>query len=421
MTFALVDCNNFYASCERVFNPQLAGKPVVVLSNNDGCVVARSAESKLLGIPMGAPYFKIEQEFRKLGGIALSSNYALYADMSNRVMSILASYSPQQEVYSIDECFLGMTGFEGLTSIGRDIRRKVLGWTGLPVCVGFATSKTLAKLANHVAKKRSEWQGVCDLTGLSLSEQDALVGSLAVGEVWGVGRKIEARLGLMGISTVRQLRVASPSRIREAFGVVLERTVMELNGVSCIALEEVAPAKQQIMVSRSFGAPVYDLAELQNAVGEFIGNAAVKLRKQSSCAGLVMVFIRTSPFRVGDAQYGGSLVVPLPSPSNDTLLLSAAALAGLAVIYKPGFAYAKAGVMLSELVNQDYVPQDLFAEPQVRDGELMVALDKINAKFGKGKLVTGVAMSRDAVWKMRQNRRSPRYTTRFDDLIRIRA
>lgn len=349
MTIALIDVNNFYASCERVFNPKLAGRPVVVLSNNDGCVVARSAEAKALKIPMGAPYFEIERDFRKHGGIALSSNYALYADMSNRVMSILAEYSPQQEVYSIDECFLGMEGFQELSSIGQAIRTHIKQWTGLPVCVGFGQSKTLSKLANHVAKKQPEWNGVCDLTMLDVNDRDALIGGIEVGEVWGVGRRIAERLEAMGIRTVRQLRDADHAQIRKMFSVVLERTVMELRGIPCLELEEVAPAKQQIMVSRSFGQSVFDLADLESAVGNFIFRAAEKLRNQDSCASAVMVFAQTSPFK-DMPQYGRSITVPISTATDDTLTLTNAAMTGLAAIYKPGYAYAKAGVMLTELI-----------------------------------------------------------------------
>lgn len=421
MTFALIDCNNFYASCERVFNPKLAGRPVVVLSNNDGCVVARSAEAKALKIPMGAPYFKIEREFRRHGGIALSSNYALYADMSNRVMSILAEYSPQQEVYSIDECFLGMSGFQELTTKGHAIRSHIKQWTDLPVCVGFAQTKTLSKLANHVAKKQPEWNGVCDLTMLDDSDRDALIGGLEVGEIWGVGRRIAERLEKMGITTVRQLRDADQAQIRRAFSVVLERTVMELRGVSCLNLEEVAPAKQQIMVSRSFGQSVFELTDLENAVGNFIFRAAEKLRNQQSCAGAVMVFAHTSPFK-DTPQYGRSITVPISTATDDTLALTNAAIAGLAAIYKPGYAYSKAGVMLVDLVARDRVPKDLFSsqEQKGKSLALMAALDKVNARFGRGALTTGAAAIQTR-WRMKQDRRSPCYSTRWTDLIRIKA
>ena len=252
-TFALIDGNNFYVSCERVFNPSLEGKPVVVLSNNDGCAVARSQEVKALGITMATPWFQMQDLAKKHGIIALSSNYTLYADMSNRMMAVLRKFSPQQEVYSIDECFLSLDGFNtDLTAYGQRIRQQVKRWTGIPVCVGIGSSKTLAKLANHVAKKRPEWHGVCDLGNLSASALDALLASIEVGEVWGVGSRIREKLASIQIHTVLALQQADSSLIRQQFSVVMERTIMELRGVSCLALEEIAPAKQQIMCSRSF-------------------------------------------------------------------------------------------------------------------------------------------------------------------------
>lgn len=286
--FALVDCNNFYASCEKLFDPRLKTRPVVVLSNNDGCVVARSAEVKALGIPMGVPWFQLQAQARKHGIVACSSNYALYADMSNRVVEVLSSFSPKIEVYSIDESFLDFTGFErqGYTSYGAEIRQRVADWLGLAVCVGIGTSKTLAKLANHCAKKsHAGADGVCDFTVMSEPALVQLFARIVVGEVWGVGRQITARLEAMGIKTVLQLRDANPETIRSRFSVVLERTVRELRGISCLDLQEVDPDKQQIMSSRSFGAVIYELADLEEAVASYIAKAAEKLRAQDSLAG----------------------------------------------------------------------------------------------------------------------------------------
>ena len=416
--FALVDCNNFYASCERTFNPKLAGHPIVVLSNNDGCVVARSAESKIMGIPMGVPYFKIEKDFRKAGGIALSSNYALYADMSNRVMSILAKFSPGQEVYSIDECFLSMDGQSDLSEIGKIIRTRVRQWTGLPVCVGIGPSKTLAKLANHVAKKRPAWSGVCSLIGLSEQEQLEIIGDFDVGEVWGVGRKITARLEQMGITTVRQLRGADVTLIRREFSVVMERTVMELRGVSCLALEDVAPPKKQIMSSRSFGQPVFDLPGLEEAVAAYISRAAEKLRRQRHVAGGVMVLLETNPFKPGEPQYHPSIAVPLVTPTSDTRELIRSAFIGLHRIFREGYAYKKAGVMLMELGPQASMRQnDLFATPadSEKSTKLMATMDALNARFGRGSTrLAAEGVEQD--WKMKRGRMSPCYTTRWEDL-----
>jgi len=388
----------------------------------NGCVVARSAESKAMGIPMGAPYFKIEREFLKAGGVALSSNYSLYADMSSRVMSILATFSPNQEIYSIDECFLGMDGFDNIPAIGQEIRHKVKQWTGLPVCVGIAPSKTLAKLANHVAKKKPGWEGVCSLIGLAESEVLDIIGNIDVGEVWGVGRKISKRLEEKGVATVAQLRNADLKTIRREFSVVLERTVMELRGVSCLDLEEVAPDKQQIMSSKSFGQPIYDLAELEEAVASYTSRAAEKLRRQHHVAGGVLVLIQTNPFKPDEPQYYPSISVPLVTPTSDTRGLIEAAFKGLRRIYRQGYAYKKAGIMLVELGPEgQQIQSDLFAKPASPEAKkLMAVMDTLNNRFGRGTLrIAAEGIQKD--WQMKRGRMSPRYTTEWKHLIRARA
>lgn len=340
--FALVDCNNFYASCEKLFNPKLKSRPVVVLSNNDGCVVARSAEVKALGIPMGVPWFKIQAEAKRHGIVAFSSNYELYADLSNRCVEVLSGFTPNIEVYSIDESFLELSGFArvGYQEYGQQIRQRVGDWLGLAVCVGIGTTKTLAKLANHCAKKELAGQdGVCDFTRMSASDLAALFARIDVGEVWGVGRKITARLNEMGIQTVRQLHDADPETIRSRFSVVLERTVRELGGVSCLSLEEVVPAKQQIMSSRSFGTLIYDLEELEEAVASYISRAAEKLRSQDSLAGAIQVYIRTNIFKPESPQYQRAVTVPLPEATADSRVLTMWGLRVLRRIYRPGFGY----------------------------------------------------------------------------------
>ena len=327
--FALVDGNNFYVSCERVFNPKLEGKPVVVLSNNDGCAVARSAEVKALGVKMGTPWFQMKDLARKHGIIALSSNYELYADLSNRMMSLLGRFSPDQEIYSIDECFLGLDGFHhyDILSYGQEIRQTVKQWIGIPVCVGVAPTKTLAKLANHCAKKNlAGSEGVCDLGCLSPTALSSLFSKIPVGEVWGVGRRLSAQLGERGIASVEDLRTANAKILRREFSVVLERTIAELNGISCLAMEDAVPNKQQIMSSRSFGQYVYDLEPLKEAVASYIAIAAEKLRSQGSRAGMVQVYIRTNPHKENVPQYQRGLMVSLPEPSDDTLRLTKLAL-----------------------------------------------------------------------------------------------
>ena len=427
--FALVDCNNFYASCEKLFDPKLKDRPVVVLSNNDGCVVARSAEVKALGIPMGVPWFQIQAEARRYGIVAFSSNYALYADMSNRVVEVLSDFSPNLEVYSIDESFLDLSGMsmraESLAAYGVEIRQRVADWLGLAVCVGIAPTKTLAKLANHCAKKGlAGADGVCDFTTLNSGALSHLFARIEVGEVWGVGRQIKARLAAMGIHTVRQLRDADAETIRERFSVVLERTVCELRGESCLDLQEVVPDKQQIMSSRSFGTLVYERADLEEAVASYIAKAAGKLRAQDSLAGGVQVYIRTNVFKPEVPQYQKGVTVPLPEATADTRVLTQWAIRILRRIYRPGFGYHKAGVMLLDLVPAAKRQLALFDSQggagDARSGKLMAVLDDINQRYGRQSLrlaAEGVERS----WQMRRGNLSPGYTTSWDGLPVARA
>lgn len=339
--FALVDGNNFYVSCERVFRPSLVGRPVVVLSNNDGCAIARSNEAKALGIRMGQPWHECRELERTQGLIGLSANFALYGDLSSRMMTVAASFAPRQETYSIDESFLDFSGVRGdLTEICRQMRQRINQCIGIPCGVGLGPTKTLAKLANHIAKTAERKPGsyplalaqVCHLGLLQQSELDAVMATTGVGEVWGVGRKIGMQLTEAGIKTVLDLaRLDAPS-VRRRFSVVLERTVRELQGLRCIGLDDEPAPRQQIMVSRSFGRTVTQTPDLSTAVAEFTSRASVKLRRQHSAAGAIMVFISTSPFRVEDAQYSRSVTVPLMRPSSDTAVLVTAALIGLRLI-----------------------------------------------------------------------------------------
>lgn len=415
----LIDVNNFYVSCERVFNPKLIGKPVVVLSNNDGCAVARSNEAKALGVPMGAPWFKLKDLAKQHGIIALSSNYALYADMSNRVMSILREYSPDQEVYSIDESFLDLTGFQSrdLIKYGQHMRRRILKWTGLPVCVGIGATKTLAKLANHCAKKRPQFSGVCNFNTMTDSELDTLFAEIEVGEIWGVGRKLAPKLEALGFNTVLDLKQANPERLRQQFSVMMEKTIRELNGTVCIELEEVAPSKKQILSSRSFGQPVRDYNSLAESITLYMSRAAEKLRKQRSYAGSVYVYIRTSPFKPDDPFYSNGLTIPLSSPTDDSRRLVQVALWCLKHIYKPNYNYAKAGVMLSELVPAEGAQTDMFSRIQssLKSDELMATMDKINRKMGKESIKLA-SEGFKGPWKMRQQNKSQNFTTQWSDL-----
>jgi DNA polymerase V len=415
---ALIDCNNFYVSCERAFNPSLKGKPVVVLSNNDGCAVARSNEVKALGVKMGEPWFKMKDLARKHGIIAYSSNYALYANMSNRVMRILSDFSPDQEVYSIDECFLDLTGFQSrnLIDYGQEMRQRIRQWTGLPVCVGIGASKTLAKLANHIAKKNSQFNGVCNLNVIPPQELDDWLSHIEVGEVWGVGRKITERLQAMGIRTVQALRLTDPATIRERFSVVLERTVRELNGIACLELEDVAPDKKQIISSRSFGAYITRIEDLGEAVSQYMSRAAEKLRRQQSVAGAVYVYIRTNPHREGKPQYSQGITIPIPQATDDTMQLVRVALWGLKRIYRPGYEYQKAGVMLSEIVPATALQHDLFSrDTSQRITARMDVLDKVNRRMGRHALILGSDSTHQG-WKMKSGNRSPAYTTCWKEL-----
>lgn len=427
--FALVDCNNFYASCEKLFDPTLKHRPIVVLSNNDGCVVARSAEVKALGIPMGVPWFQIQAEARRHGIVAFSSNYALYADMSNRVVEVMSGFSPNLEVYSIDESFLDLSGMsrqaESLVAYGVEIRQRVADWLGLAVCVGIASTKTLAKLANHSAKKGlAGAEGVCDFTTLTPQALSDLFARIEVGEVWGVGRQIKARLETMGIRTVRQLRDANAETIRARFSVVLERTVCELRGESCLELQEVVPDKQQIMSSRSFGRLIYERADLEEAVASYIAKAAEKLRAQDSLAGAVQVTIRTNVFKPEVPQYQKGITVPLPEATADTRVLTQWAIRILRRIYRPGFGYHKAGVMLLDLVPAANRQLALFdshgGARDARSEKLMAVLDNVNQRYGRRTLHLA-AEGCERPWQMRRGNLSPGYTTSWDGLPVVRA
>ncbi len=415
---ALVDCNNFFVSCERVFRPNLEGKPVVVLSNNDGCVVSRSQEVKDLGMKMAVPWYQMKDMAKRHGIIAFSSNYTLYADLSNRVMSLLSQYSPDQEVYSIDESFLDLTGIAAdHTQYAQQIRQTIRRCVGIPVCVGIAPSKTLAKLANHVAKKNARFNGVCDFNAMPEQELDKLFAGMAVGEVWGVGRRSVDNLGKLGIQTVLDLKRASAKRLRERFSVVFERIVAELNGVACLELDDVVPDKQQIICSRSFGTLTSLLPDLEQAVIAYATRAAEKLRQQRSLASGIQVYIRTNPHRESDPQYQQAMQMPLPEPTDDTRSLSRAALHGLRQIYRPGYAYQKAGVMLSGIIPCSARPQTLFDDvaAQQKSQALMRTLDHINRSMGSG-MVRLLGEGTDKSWAMRRGNVSKRYTTEWDEL-----
>ena len=415
---ALVDCNNFYVSCERVFQPKLEGKPVVVLSNNDGCVVSRSQEVKDLGLKMAVPWYQMKDMAKRHSIIAFSSNYSLYADLSNRVMSLLAQFSPDQEVYSIDESFLDFTGIPtDHTQYAQQIRETIRRCVGIPVCVGIAPSKTLSKLANHVAKRNPRFGSVCDFNALTEKELNDLFATIDVREVWGVGRRSTGSLNEMGIHSVLDLKRASAKRLREKFSVVQERIVEELNGVACLELDDVVPDKQQIICSRSFGTLTSLLPDLEQAVVAYATRAAEKLRQQHSLAGGIQVYIRTNPHKERDPQYQQSVLMPLPEPTDDTRLLCHAALHGLRRIYRADYAYQKAGVMLTGIIPASAKPRTLFdnEDAQQKSHALMRTLDRINRSMGSGTIkLLGEGV--DTSWAMRRTNVSKRYTTEWNEL-----
>jgi DNA polymerase V len=415
--FALADANTFYVSCERVFRPDLVGVPLVALSNNDGCVIAQSKEVKQLGIPMAGAWFEYEKAAKALGVIDFSSNYELYANMSNRFMDTLREFSPRIEVYSIDECFLDLTGMNrDLVAYGQEMKEKVWLWSKLPICVGIGHSKTLAKLANHCAKKQPVFNGVCDFTSLSEAEVDAILEKLAVDSVWGVGSRLAAKLERLGIKNVLRLKKADPKRIRDQFGVLMERTIKELNGEVWLDLDQVIQPSKQVMSSRSFGARVTTLDELKQAVSFHASNACERMRKQKLFANAVYVFIQNSPFDQAP-YYAKGLTVALPSLTDCTLKITHAALWLLKQIYAPGVYYQKAGVMLMELVPAGGQQTDLFgySSDPAEPNQLMGTLDRINKKYSRGTIrLASEGMKK--TWVMRRGRKSPNYTGDFDEL-----
>lgn len=420
--FALVDCNNFYVSCERVFDPKLERKPVVVLSNNDGCVVSRSNEAKAVGVKMGVPFFKITDLVKYYKIIALSSNYPLYGNLSQRVMRLLSNMSSHQEIYSIDECFLDFSDVTNKTKQGLLIKQTIKQHLGLPVCIGIGPSKTLAKLSNFVAKKYEQTGGVFDLTELSQSRQDTLLQAIGIREIWGVGRNLTQRLNNMGIRTVKDLRDADQEEMKNRFNIVLQRIVLELRGIPCLSLEEVAPPKQQIVSSRSFGHHVYTLPELEKAIISYMNYAAEKLRKDNSQAQAVQVFIQTNRFATPEAYYEEHDTMRLPNPTDDSTILIKTALSILQRIFKSGPAYQRAGVVLMDLSQAQARQLPLFVEVEEisKSQQLMQVINSTNAAIGHKALYLA-GHGRNERWKSKAEHRTPAYTTSWDELPIVRA
>ena len=434
MHYALVDGNNFYVSCERVFRPDLRHRPVVVLSNNDGCAIARSNEAKALGIAMGAPWFKIRHFEREAGLVAFSANFALYGDMSDRMMTLIKGMGQQHEVYSIDECFVQWgsdASLQTMQSEAQDLRERVWRWLGLPTCIGIAPTKTLAKLANHIAKTAERKPGMyppaCARVlhwGLCSSAlQQQLLQATPVAEVWGVGRRIAQQLQTEGVSTAFDLSQLNRAWVRQRWSVVLERTVLELQGVPCVDLEPVENQRQQIACTRSFGQPVLTLAMLQEAVSEFASRAAQKLRQKGLVASQLWVFARNSPFRE-QPFYQQSASFNFHTPTQDTAVLVQAAGSLVPSLYQAGIAFAKAGIVLGGLQPQGQTQTALWSDPDdfnVRRAALMQTLDAVNTRYGRGTLVLASAGAPNThkAWGMKQERRTPAYTTDWQALREV--
>ena len=423
--FALADCNNFFASCERVFNPKLNGRPVVVLSNNDGCIVARSGEAKALGITMGKPLFQCSDIINKYHVHVFSSNYTLYGNMSERVMNTLAQFTPEMEIYSIDEAFLNLSGCKhlikhgGLTEYANHIRTTVMRWTGIPISIGIARTKTLAKIANRLAKKSTRAKGVLNLIDSPYLTQ--ALERVAVADVWGLGWRSAKKLGKKGITNARQLRDIDDQYIRKQMGVVGLRLVYELRGISCLPLETCPPPRQGIISSRSFGRKVESIEELKEAVASYVTKAAVKLRQQNLAAQVLTVFLTTNPYSKNDKQYNNSVLFHLPTAINNTAELIHYAVRGVERIFKKGFRYKKAGVMLDELIPADQIQATLFDQSNTkRDKKLMETIDLVNDIMGSGTLKYA-AQGSTQPWYGKCKNRSPRYTTNWKELLTVNA
>lgn len=415
--YALVDCNSFYASCEQIFRPDLRGQPIVVLSNNDGCIVARSKEAKVLGVPDLNVFFKVRPFLEANKVHIFSSNYALYGDISNRVMHTLMNFSPDIEVYSIDEMFIGLKGFDcDLDAYGREIKQTVWQHIRMPVGVGIAPTKTLAKLANHAAKKIPKCNGVCVLD--TQHKQEWLLQRLPVNKVWGVGKRLAKRLEAADIHTAYDLAKANKKQIRKIGNVVLERTANELNGIECLGLEEVEN-KKQIYSTRSFGVKVTDMASLQEAISLYASRACEKLRRQKSLVKTIHVFVKTSPYAPNP--YANSTIIQLPYATDDERVIIHYAKLGIAKIYKPDKAYLKCGLGLVELVDKSWSQDELF-KPQKRSNTepLMQVMDDINKRYGRGSVFIA-AQGINKPWVMKQDYLSPKYTTKWDELPVVSA
>lgn len=418
--FALVDCNNFYVSCERVFNPKLKNLPVIVLSNNDGCVIARSEEAKALGIEMAQPAFFMKELIARHNVQVYSSNYTLYGDMSERVMSTLKGFVPRLEIYSIDEAFLDLSAltYQNLTELAIEVRETVMQATGIPVTIGMAPTKTLAKMANRYAKKMNKETGVhCISSEAAIAE---VLRFTAIADVWNIGKQYSRKLQAIGVQTAYDLLQLSAEWMRKNMTVQGQRLLHELKGISCIPLDETPAAKKNICTSRSFGVLLTELQDIKEAVASYAAKCAQKLRKQKSCAASVHVFIETNRFRELDKQYTNAITLPLPVATNNTQEIMFYALGGLKMLYRKGYNYKKAGVIVQDIVPEEEVQQGLFDNrPRVKEKYLIETMDSINRSWGR-ELLKFAVQGNGRKWKLRQEKLSPCYTTRLDEILTIK-
>ena len=418
-SIALIDCNSFYASCERIFNPKLLGKPIVVLSNNDGCIITRSEEAKALGIRMGEPYFKAKKIIEKNNVKVFSSNYSLYGDISQRVMEILLGFSPEVEIYSIDEAFLNFKGFKNheLLTYCKHIRQTIKQWVGIPVSIGVGSTKTLSKIANHLAKKEADYEGICILKGDEKIEE--ALNRIEIGDVWGIGRRLSKFLRNYEVRTAKQFAFLDRRWIRKNMGVVGEKIQLELRGVSCLDLELLPSSKKSCCVSRSFSRPIEKIEELQESIANYGSRVAEKIREEDLIAQSMSIFVLTNHFNKKEKQYSSSIKLQLDYPTSDSKLIVKRAVEGIKRIYKEGYRYKKAGIILYELHNSSSV-RGLLDYDKPRTDSLMRSLDEINYRYGSATLRLATEGIRRS-WNMRREKVSPCYTTSFDQLMIVKS
>ena len=418
-SIALVDCNSFYASCERVFNPKLLGKPIVVLSNNDGCIITRSTEAKALGIKMGEPYFKVKNVIKKNNVKVFSSNYALYGDMSQRVMEILLGFSPDVEIYSIDEAFLSLKGFKNyeLLTYCKHIRKTIKQWSGIPVSIGVGSTKTLSKIANHLAKKNNAYEWVCILK--KKEKIDEALQETEIEDVWGIGRSLSKFLKRYNVCNAKQFALLDRGWVRKNMGVVGERIQLELHGVSCLGVELLPSPQKSCCVSRSFSRPIEKIEELKESIANYASRVAEKIREEDLIAQSMSIFVLTNHFNKKEKQYSNSIKLQLDYPTSDSKLIVKRAVEGVKRIYKNGYRYKKAGIILYELHNSSSV-RGLLDYDRPRSDSLMKSLDEINYRYGSSTLKLAAEGIKKG-WQMRREKVSPCYTTSFDQLMIVKS